>query len=186
MPDGTMVDWNYDTVRQVAMLLTIDKAGKNATQAGLRSRPRSSSVASSRNVTTCGAWVRSAGAARSRPTTADRPDPGRVGDGLALGIRRDLEGPLHHARPGVPEPDSSRGYTPSTRATSRWSENFLWSVCCLTDAGGNWNLAALPSYNGRSTAPINADTFRITKDSKHPDEAFEFLAYLLGDARPSC
>jgi len=29
-----MVDWNYDTLRQIAMLLTIDKSGKNATEAG--------------------------------------------------------------------------------------------------------------------------------------------------------
>ena len=34
MPDGTVVDWNYDTVRQVAMMLTVDKAGKDATEAG--------------------------------------------------------------------------------------------------------------------------------------------------------
>src|SRR5918911_347556 len=34
MPDGSMVDWNYDTVRQIAMKLTIDKANKNATEAG--------------------------------------------------------------------------------------------------------------------------------------------------------
>ena len=34
----------------------------------------------------------------------------------------------------------------------------------------------------RSTAAFNADTFRILKDTKHPDEAFEVLTYLLGDA----
>ena len=34
MPDGTKVDWNYDTIREVAKLLTVDKNGKDATQAG--------------------------------------------------------------------------------------------------------------------------------------------------------
>ena len=34
MPDGSMVDWNYDTVRKIALLLTLDKTGKNATEAG--------------------------------------------------------------------------------------------------------------------------------------------------------
>ena len=57
--------------------------------------------------------------------------------------------------------------------------NFLWSVCCITEAGGNWNLGALPSYQGKVTAPLNADTFRITKASKHPDQAFEFLRFLV-------
>jgi ABC-type glycerol-3-phosphate transport system substrate-binding protein len=59
------------------------------------------------------------------------------------------------------------------------NENFLWSVCCITEAGGNWNLGALPSYQGKVTAPINADTFRITKASKHPEHAFEFVRYLI-------
>ena len=34
MPDGTMVDWNWDTITKVAQMLTIDKNGKNATEAG--------------------------------------------------------------------------------------------------------------------------------------------------------
>ena len=42
--------------------------------------------------------------------------------------------------------------------------------------------AATPSYHGQTTAAFNADTFRILKSSKHPDEAFTVLQYLLGDA----
>ena len=34
MPDGSKVDWNYDTIRQVGKILTVDKNGKDATQAG--------------------------------------------------------------------------------------------------------------------------------------------------------
>ena len=29
MPDGTMADWSYDTLRQVAMKLTVDNKGKD-------------------------------------------------------------------------------------------------------------------------------------------------------------
>jgi multiple sugar transport system substrate-binding protein len=32
--DGTEVEWNYDTLREIAMKLTVDKAGKDATQDG--------------------------------------------------------------------------------------------------------------------------------------------------------
>src|SRR5215217_8781686 len=32
MPDGSQVDWTYDTVRDVAKILTVDKAGKDASQ----------------------------------------------------------------------------------------------------------------------------------------------------------
>ncbi len=34
MPDGSMVDWNWDTVTKVSQLLTVDKNGKNATETG--------------------------------------------------------------------------------------------------------------------------------------------------------
>ncbi len=34
MPDGSMVDWNWDTLTKVAKLLTIDSAGKHSGQAG--------------------------------------------------------------------------------------------------------------------------------------------------------
>ena len=49
-------------------------------------------------------------------------------------------------------------------------------------AGDDWNVAAMPSYDGQTTAAFNADTFRILKGTKHPDEAFKVLTYLLGDA----
>ena len=49
------------------------------------------------------------------------------------------------------------------------SINFLWSTYCLGDAGDDWDLAAVPSHGGTTTAAFNADTFRIMKDSKHPD-----------------
>ena len=62
------------------------------------------------------------------------------------------------------------------------AENFLWSTYCLTGAGDNWDIAAIPAYNGTQTAAFNADTFRIWKDTKNPDAAFTVLTYLLGDA----
>ena len=34
MPDGTMVDWNWDNLTAVAKLLTIDSAGKHSGEAG--------------------------------------------------------------------------------------------------------------------------------------------------------
>lgn len=58
----------------------------------------------------------------------------------------------------------------------------LWYTCCLADAGGNWDVAAVPAHKGKITSNFNADTFRILKATKHPDEAFEVLTYLLGEA----
>jgi len=66
----------------------------------------------------------------------------------------------------------------------------LWYQCCASpaDADGNiigdpdWDIAVVPSYNGTTTAPLNADTFAIPKNSKNPDTAFAALTYLIGDA----
>ena len=52
------------------------------------------------------------------------------------------------------------------------SENFLWSTYGLEGLKGDWDMGIIPSYNGQVTSAFNADTFRILKDTKHPDEAF--------------
>ena len=64
-----------------------------------------------------------------------------------------------------------------------------WYTCCANavDEEGNpidpdWDVAVVPSHNGVTTANFNADTFRIWGDTEHPEEAFEVLEYLIGDA----
>jgi multiple sugar transport system substrate-binding protein len=63
----------------------------------------------------------------------------------------------------------------------------LWYTCCLNDGGSpptyrtDWDVAALPSYNGTVTTNLHADTFRIHKDSKNPDAAFEVLSYMMNE-----
>jgi multiple sugar transport system substrate-binding protein len=56
----------------------------------------------------------------------------------------------------------------------------LWYTCCISDT--EWQAAAIPSYNGKVTAKLHADTFRILKTSKNPEAAFEVLTYLIGEA----
>ncbi len=56
----------------------------------------------------------------------------------------------------------------------------LWYTCCIAD--DQWQAAAMPSHNGRVVAKLHADTFRILNTSQHPEEAFEVLTYLIGDA----
>ncbi len=57
----------------------------------------------------------------------------------------------------------------------------MWYVApwALGDVGFDWNLAATPSYNGVVTSKMHADTFGILKGSKNPDAAFEVLTYML-------
>lgn len=59
----------------------------------------------------------------------------------------------------------------------------LWyATCCMAGFEGSWDMAAVPSYDGTTTAKLHADTFSITKNTEHPDEAFDVLTYLIGDA----
>ncbi len=57
-----------------------------------------------------------------------------------------------------------------------------WYTCCAGEV--NWDLAAIPSYDGHNTAKMHADTFAILKGTKNPDAAFDVLTILLGDMAP--
>jgi multiple sugar transport system substrate-binding protein len=59
----------------------------------------------------------------------------------------------------------------------------LWYLPCCTWGLENveYQLAPVPSYNGINTAKMHGDTFSIMETTKHPQEAFEVLTYLIGD-----
>ena len=46
----------------------------------------------------------------------------------------------------------------------------------------DWDVYPMPSYKGRTTAKMHADTFEIPKGSKNPDAAFKALSYLVTTA----
>ncbi len=56
---------------------------------------------------------------------------------------------------------------------------FGWGTANLE---ADWDLAPVPSYNGVTTAKLHADTFGVMSSTEHPQETFEVLTYLLGEA----
>ncbi len=56
-----------------------------------------------------------------------------------------------------------------------------WGTANLDANGTEWNLAAIPSYNGVTTAKLHADTFGIVASTEHPEAAFEVYSHMLGD-----
>ncbi len=57
---------------------------------------------------------------------------------------------------------------------------WFFGFCCQGAVKGKWGLAVLPSNSqGKVTAKLHADTFSIPRLSKHKDEAFTVLSYLL-------
>jgi multiple sugar transport system substrate-binding protein len=185
MLNGQPVEWNYDTARQVAMKLTVDNKGKDATESGFDPNHivQFGFEPQRGDLRTMGAQFFGAGKLLSDDgKTAQIPDAWAAGWKLVYdGIWKD-----HFIESyAVNNLKAFNGGGDAFNAGKVGMEaNFLWDVCCVQDAGGNWNIAALPSYNGKVTAPINADTFAITKNSAHPDEAFYALAYMtLGPER---
>jgi multiple sugar transport system substrate-binding protein len=183
MPDGSQVDWNYDTIRQVAKLLTVDKANKDATQAGFDPKKIAQwGLELQRDdLRGMGAYFGPGSLLAADGKTAQIPDAWAAAWKFYYqSIWNDhisLTGPQFESK------DINPTDYPFFAGNTAMSENFLWATYGLSKVD-DWDLAALPSYNGKVTAAFNADTFRILKTSKHPDEAFQVLSYLLGDAAP--
>jgi multiple sugar transport system substrate-binding protein len=57
----------------------------------------------------------------------------------------------------------------------------MWYVApwALGNVDWDWDLAATPSYNGVVTSKMHADTFGILRGSKNHEAAFEVLTYML-------
>jgi len=98
MPDGSKVPWNWDTVRAVAMKLSLDTNGKNATQAGFD--PTKQAQFGFEFQAADGLAVAKAFGQRFVPWLGrqDRPVPRRLEGSLDLVLRRHLERPLHRQR----------------------------------------------------------------------------------------
>jgi multiple sugar transport system substrate-binding protein len=183
MPDGSQVDWNYDTVRKVAMMLTVDKKGCDATQTCFDANnivqygfePQRDDLRG------LGAYFGAGKILADDGKTAQIPDAWSYGwKWVYNGIWTDhfIESNAVYTSTAF----NGGGYTFNSGKVAM-QENFLWNVCCITNAGRNWDLAALPANPNTSkvTATFNADTFRILKSSKNPEAAFVVLTYLLGD-----
>jgi len=180
--DGQSVDWSYDTIRQVAMRLTVDKNNKDATQPGFDPKQivQYGFEVQRDDLRGLAAYFGAGKLLADDGKTVQIPDAWKAAwKFFYQGMWTDhfIEtGPVFQS-----QAFNGGGYTFNSGKVAM-QENFLWNTCCVTEAGGNWDLAALPSYQGKVSAAFNADTFRILKTSKHPDEAFTVLQYLLDDA----
>jgi len=65
------------------------------------------------------------------------------------------------------------------------NEIHTWYTCCVNPAapakpivGDNFGWAVAPSYNGKTTAKLHADTFSMLKSTKNPELTFKALSAL--------
>ncbi len=180
-PDGTEEEWTYDTMRKLALILTVDANGVDATQEGFDSAAivQYGYEPQYQDPRAIGAYFGAGSLVADDGKTAQIPPHWAAAWNYVYdGIWTD------HFIPNQAVRESAEFGTgnPFNSGKVAMALTHLWYTCCVTDAGGNWDIAVVPSYEGNITANFNADTFRILKATQHPDEAFEVLTYLLGDA----
>jgi multiple sugar transport system substrate-binding protein len=56
-----------------------------------------------------------------------------------------------------------------------------WYTCCFDIQKLNWDIAVMPTINGKITAKLHGDTFAILKESKNQEVAFKVMTQMVVD-----
>ena len=56
-----------------------------------------------------------------------------------------------------------------------------WYTCCFDNSKTEWDIAVVPTIDGKTTAKLHGDTFAIMKESKDQDVAFKVLTDMVMD-----
>jgi multiple sugar transport system substrate-binding protein len=178
--------WDMDAVRELGMKLTVDKNGNDAT----------SSDFDPDNIVQWGfesQWADNSPTAETAlfgasSFLADDGKTAQIPDSLRTGIHWFNDGVWKdHFIPTQAQVDGdllAKG-NPFQSGNLAMNEIHTWYTCCVNPAapakpivGDNFGWAVAPSYNGKTTAKLHADTFSMLKSTKHPAEAFAVLSAL--------
>jgi multiple sugar transport system substrate-binding protein len=181
------VDWNWETITEVAKRLTVDVNGNDSTQAGFDATkivqvgysPQWQSIQSVGTFYGGAAKIYSGDAVGSYAATI--PDSWKAAfkwyyDGMYGAQPYIANGALS----GAPEFGAGNVFAAGKAAMGLTQ---TWYTCCLGDfakAGNEFQLGIQPiGANGQVAGRVDADTFRIWKGTPHPAEAFTVLSYLI-------
>ncbi|WP_203247638.1 ABC transporter substrate-binding protein [Sporosarcina beigongshangi] len=157
-------DWTWDDYADAAKKLTI-KDGNKTTQWGTDA------------ISFPGIWYSMIGAAGDDVVDAD----GNFS--LGEGLRKTLEfqNKLTNIDKVSPEPSGSGEvadlFSAGKAAMTRQGN---WYIRSYQDAEFNWDIAPLPKEE-RSYASLHTGFFSINSKSKHKDEAWKFIEFMMGD-----
>ena len=184
MPDGTVVDWDWDTLTQIARLLTIDANGRNASDTGF-DRNQIVQVGFDFQWLSHFKYVASY---RAGAATIIQNNLSTIPASWKEAMQWYYDGmwgdqPFIANGALASSPDFGSG-NPFNSGKVAMAITPLWYACCpdefLLSNGVQFQFAALPvGDDGKVHGRVDVDTFRIWKGTKHPKEAFEVLSYLL-------
>jgi len=175
-------EWNIDKLTEVAMLLTVDANGNDATMDEFDPE----------NIVQFGfhtAWTDPRGMATmfGSGNFADADGNAIIPDNWRAAFHWYYDAMWNkyfYPNDSYANSDMLANGNPFSSGHVAMAASHLWYTCCLGEAATVWDAAAMPSYEGVITAKLHADTFRILKMTDNPKEAFEVLSYLIGDAAP--
>ena len=179
--DGKEKEWNFDTVKELAIQLTVDKNGNVASDPNFDPE----------NIAQYGfgmQWTDARGVA-----TFFAPGSFVAADGSAQ-VPQEWVDAWKWVYDGM---WTSHFYPNNAGGNSDYMGQGNWfqtgniamdlvhqwyAGCCMAEFKADWDTAVVPSYKGKTTAKMHADSFAISKTSKNPDAAFEVMKYLLDNA----
>jgi multiple sugar transport system substrate-binding protein len=186
--DGNEVEWDFDTFKEVAKRLTVDVNGNDATSADFDPEQIEQYGYDPifQDLRAIGSYFGAGSLVAEDGTTAQIPDPWREAWVWHYENIWTDHVTMTEALRDAPEFGNENPFNAGRAAMAM---SHLWYTCCASpvdDAGDpvdpNWDIGVVPSHHGTYTSNFNADTFRIWGETEHPEEAFEVLTYLVGDA----
>ena len=178
--DGEEVPWDMDTLAELARRLTVDVNGNDANSPDFDP----ANVAQwgyepqYQDLRATGSYFGSGSLVADDGTTAEIPEHWADAWKWMYDLTWTDHAIMTEAQVDAPEIGGENAFNSGKVAMAL---THLWYTCCIGEAGEDWDVAAVPEYNGTVTSNFNADTFRIWADTEHPVEAFEVLTYLIGD-----
>lgn len=185
-PDGTKADWTWDTVKKVAQMMTIDKNGKNALDPAFDKTKIVQYGFSWQWENKASYWGSYWGNGQFLvPGGSKGSYAAQIPDAWKAAWQWYYDG-VWGAQPYIPSAtiEASADFDAGNSFASgklAMAEMPSWYTCCvgdLTKAKGQFDFGIMPSYNGVVGGRVDADSFRIWKGTKHPQEAWEVLKYI--------
>jgi multiple sugar transport system substrate-binding protein len=174
-------DWNNETFTELAKKLTVDANGNDATSPDFDPDKITQYGYFQQFTSARGIATRFSGDLPydpAAPTVARIPDQWRAAwTWYYNGVWKDHFMPNSDAQ-NSEILGSGNGFASGNIAMAH---THLWFTCCFDVAKLNWDIAVLPTVDGKTTANLHGDTFAIMELSKNKDVAFKVLTAMAQD-----
>jgi multiple sugar transport system substrate-binding protein len=170
-------EWTWDKLRELAMFLTVDGNGNDATMEGFDPS----------NITQFGydaGWqdIRADWSHIHAGSFVDEEGNAYVPDVWRTAAKWYYDGMFgDYFIPNDSYVNSDLMAQGNTFGSGNLAMNAvnLWFTCCTEDV--QWDVAAVPAYEGTVTSKLHADTFGILKAAKNPQASWEVYSLFMGE-----